>query len=99
TRSYGDWSSDVCSSDLFIEGGSLISGTTALLFVFVLMAGGLYLWWPRSLRALRGGVRLNPRLQGRDRSVNRHRVVGVYVSLIVQIGRASCREGEELPRA
>src|SRR5437763_4135995 len=67
----------------FIEGGSLISGTTALLFAVVLMGGGLYLWWPRSLRALRGGVRLNPRLQGRDRHINRHRVVGVYVSLLV----------------
>ena len=67
----------------FIEGGSLVTGTTALVFVLVLMAGGLYLWWPRSLRALRAGARLNPRLQGRERSINRHRVVGVYVSLIV----------------
>ena len=67
----------------FIEGGSLIGGTTALLFVFVLMAGGLYLWWPRSLRALRGNARLNPKLKGRERSINRHNVVGIYVSLVV----------------
>jgi vanillate O-demethylase ferredoxin subunit len=67
----------------FMEGGNLISGTTALLFACVLMAGGLYLWWPRSLRALRAGLRLNPRLKGRERSINRHRVVGIYVSLIV----------------
>ena len=67
----------------FVEGGNLIGGTTALFFVFVLAAGGLYMWWPRRLRALKAAAKLNPRLTGRERTLNRHKIIGLYASLIV----------------
>ena len=67
----------------FMEGGSLITGTSALLLVIVLAVGGLYMWWPRSVRAIKASFVTNPRLKGRERTLNRHRVIGLYASLIV----------------
>ena len=67
----------------FVEGGSLITGANALLFAIVLLGAGLYMWWPRGLRGLRTAAKLNPRLTGRHRTINRHKVVGLYVGLIV----------------
>jgi ferredoxin-NADP reductase len=67
----------------FVDGGSLVAGTTALLFAIVLAAGGIYMWWPRRLRALRTAAKLNPRLSGRERTLNRHKIIGLYASLIV----------------
>jgi ferredoxin-NADP reductase len=65
----------------FMDGGSLITGTNALLFAIVLLGGGLYMWWPR--RGLRAAATLNPRLSGRHRTINRHKVIGLYVGLFV----------------
>jgi len=69
----------------FVEGGNLVTGTTALLFALILAGGGLYMWWPRvrTWGALKAASRLNPRIKGRDRTLNRHRVIGMYASLIV----------------
>jgi ferredoxin-NADP reductase len=67
----------------FMEGGSLITGANALLFAIVLLGGGLYMWWPRRLRALRAAAKLDPRLSGRHRTINRHKVVGLYAGLFV----------------
>jgi len=69
----------------FMEGGSLITGTSALLLIFVLAGGGLYMWWPRRARAIKASLRTNPRLKGRERTLNRHKVVGLYASLIVAL--------------
>jgi vanillate O-demethylase ferredoxin subunit len=67
----------------FVDGGSLITGTNALLFATVLLAGGLYMWWPRRRSALRVAATLDSRLTGRHRTINRHKVIGLYVGLIV----------------
>ena len=66
----------------FMDGGNLVVGTTALLFAIVLIGGGLYMWWPRS-REFRKAARLDPALQGRARTLNRHKVIGLYASGIV----------------
>ncbi|BAL27197.1 hypothetical protein AZKH_p0314 (plasmid) [Azoarcus sp. KH32C] len=83
---YGGWLATIEQLHRFRfmeEGGSLITGTTALLFAIVLVSGGLYLWWPRRLRALPTAATFNPRLTGRERTLDRHKIVGLYVSLIV----------------
>jgi vanillate O-demethylase ferredoxin subunit len=67
----------------FMDGGSLITGLNALLFAIVLLGGGLYMWWPRRMRALRAAATFDPRLSGRHRTLNRHKVIGVYAGLFV----------------
>ena len=67
----------------FLGFGHWITGVSAIIFVVVFAVGGILVWWPHSLRALKGALRFNTRLTGRGRSLNRHRTIGVYVSLIV----------------
>ena len=67
----------------FIDGGRLVTGLNALLFAVVLLGGGLYRWWPRRLRALRAAATFDPRLVGRHRTLNRHKVIGLYAGLFV----------------
>jgi vanillate O-demethylase ferredoxin subunit len=67
----------------FVEGGGLIAGTTALVCSIMLIGGGLYMWWPRRLHGWKSAAKLNPRLTGRDRTLNRHKIIGLYASLIV----------------
>ena len=67
----------------FIKSGNLITGTSALIFASILIAGGLLLWLPASLRAMKSAVKFNPYLTGRARALNRHRTIGFYASLIV----------------
>jgi vanillate O-demethylase ferredoxin subunit len=69
----------------FIKNGFVVSGTAALLMVLLLAGAGLFLWCPRrlSLKCLKPALKPNPRLRGRDRTINLHKVVGVYASLIL----------------
>ena len=67
----------------FVKNGYVISGTAALLLVFMLAGAGIYLWWPRRLKALKSALKPNPRLRGRERTINLHKVLGVYASLIL----------------
>lgn len=67
----------------FIKNGYVISGTAALLLVFMLGGAGIYLWWPRRLKCLKLALKPNPRLRGRERTLNLHKVLGVYASLIL----------------
>src|SRR5207237_8521547 len=57
--------------------------TPALLCLSVRARGISYMWWPRRLRALTAAAKLNPRLTGRERTLNRHKIIGLYASLIV----------------
>ena len=67
----------------FVKNGNVISGTAALLLVFMLAGAGIYLWWPRRLKSLKPALKPNPRLRGRERTINLHKVLGVYASLIL----------------
>ncbi|MGF6851472.1 PepSY domain-containing protein [Paraburkholderia sp. CI3] len=67
----------------FMNHGSLITGTSAILFGFLLIIGGVVLWWPRTLR---GGLkadmkRMLKRSAAKPR--NLHRTVGPYASVIL----------------
>lgn len=63
----------------FMQNGSLITGTSALLFGLVLILGGLLVWLPASLRAASATLRPGELPRG----LNLHKSVGVYAALIV----------------
>ncbi|HYS09040.1 MAG TPA: PepSY-associated TM helix domain-containing protein [Myxococcales bacterium] len=67
----------------FVKNGYVISGTAALLLVFMLAGAGIYLWWPRRLKCLKPALKPNPHLRGRERTINLHKVLGVYASFIL----------------
>ena len=69
----------------FVKNGWIITGSAALIFVFVLAIAGIYLWWPRRLCGLKTALKLNPRLGGCERTLNRHKVVGVYAAAVLTL--------------
>ena len=62
--------------------GEPIMGYSALVFGFIILSG-LVLWWPATRRALKAGLTLNRRLQGRPWSLNLHKVLGAYAALVL----------------
>src|SRR5207248_5191639 len=92
TRSYGDWSSDVCSSDLFRRRGALdeahidslatgiFAGHRLIEHIRIMVVGSLLLI-PLPLELKNSRLRI-------------HHVArfGLKVGEAAQIGRASCRE-------
>jgi len=60
----------------FVKNGWLITGSSALIFVFVLALAGIWLWWPRRRSAFKTAVK--PRLP--RRTIDRHKLLGVYAS-------------------
>jgi vanillate O-demethylase ferredoxin subunit len=67
----------------FMQNGSLVTGTSALLFGLVLILGGLYLWLPATARGIRRALRFNGRLHGPARTVSLHKTAGLYASVVV----------------
>ncbi|WP_436307211.1 PepSY domain-containing protein [Variovorax sp. LjRoot290] len=59
-----------------------ITGVCAIIFGIVLIGGGSYMWWPRR-RGYGRALRLDVRLEGRARSMNQHKIAGVYGSLFL----------------
>jgi uncharacterized iron-regulated membrane protein/ABC-type nitrate/sulfonate/bicarbonate transport system substrate-binding protein len=71
---------------MFLGGAhGTITGIAVGAFVLLLIIGGLVVWWPARLKDLRGSIRLNPRLTGRARTLNRHKTIGLYAGLIVLV--------------
>jgi uncharacterized iron-regulated membrane protein len=62
--------------------GENITGYSAMVFGGVILTGML-LWWPATRRALKAGLRLNPKLSGRPWNLNLHKTVGVYAAAVV----------------
>lgn len=69
----------------FMENGSLITGTSAILFGIVLIIGGAVIWWPATLGGLKTAARFNPRLTGPARTLSLHKTVGVYAGLVLLV--------------
>lgn len=65
------------------DNGRLFAGWNNVGFLVLLIAGGIYLWWPRKGQRLAGGFKFNPRLPGSARTINLHKVVGIYTSLVL----------------
>ncbi len=60
-----------------------VTGIAVMSFALLIIVGGLIVWWPSTLKALKAAIKLNPRLNGRARTLNRHKTIGLYASLIV----------------
>lgn len=67
----------------FMENGSLVTGTSALVFGLVLIIGGLAMWAPAGLRGLRAALRFESSLRGLPRTLNLHKTVGAWAALVL----------------
>ena len=67
----------------FMENGSLITGTSALVFGLVLIGGGLLMWAPAGVHGVRAALRVDPKLRGLPRTLNLHKTVGAYAGLML----------------
>ncbi|HEX7916445.1 PepSY-associated TM helix domain-containing protein [Rudaea sp.] len=60
-----------------------VPGSIAIAMSFVLVIGGIFIWWPRKLGALKVAAKYNPRLRGLPRLRNQHTSAGLYAALIL----------------
>ncbi len=67
----------------FMEHGSLITGTSAILFGILLLGGGVALWWPRSRRGWQYALTLRSGSGSRVSAHRLHRSAGAYASAIL----------------
>ena len=67
----------------FLSGADhAVAGTVALAFALVIVIGGIAIWWPASLKALRWSITFAMRPAGRARLMRIHRATGFWVCLI-----------------
>jgi vanillate O-demethylase ferredoxin subunit len=64
---------------------NFITGGTAIVASLLLVGLGLFVWWPATLRALKGSFKLRTHLKGRAFDLNLHRTVGVYTGVVILI--------------
>jgi vanillate O-demethylase ferredoxin subunit len=62
-----------------------VAGTVALVFALAMLAGGLVLWWPATLRAARAGLRLPSGLRGRALSLGLHKTIALYAAPVLLV--------------
>jgi ferredoxin-NADP reductase len=70
----------------FIENADvteLIGGSISLVLALVMVGGGLAMWWPPNLKALKSSATLRLHLSGRAFDLNLHRTIGLYACLVI----------------
>jgi ferredoxin-NADP reductase len=67
----------------FVRGGRQIAGTCNAVFLLLLLVGGVVLWWPRGSERFRSAATFNPKLPGTARTINLHKVLGIYSFLVL----------------
>lgn len=65
--------------------GRPIAGWFDTGFLIFLILGGLVLWWPRSRATLGRAFRFNWRARGVTRTLSLHKIVGLYLSLLLLV--------------
>lgn len=73
----------------FMENGSIVTGTSVLVFALVLIAGGVFLWWPVNGDGWRNALKLEPALRGRAREINRHKVFALVAAPVILVSALS----------
>lgn len=66
----------------FMRYGRQLAGTCNAVFLALLLVGGVILWWPRGGERLESAARFNPKLPGTARTLNLHKVLGIYSFLV-----------------
>jgi len=61
----------------------LIGGSVSFVIALAMVIGGIAMWWPPGLGALKTAVKFRPGLKGRAFDVNLHRTVGLYASVVL----------------
>ena len=59
-----------------------LQGSVSLILAIVMVGGGLAIWWPSTIKALKNGLKLRWRLKGHAFELNLHRTVGAYAAAI-----------------
>ena len=67
----------------FLKDGSVVAGSLALVFAIILVGGGLAVWIPDTLRKRRRAGGDKAKLTGRARSLDLHKTLGAYASVIL----------------
>lgn len=67
----------------FMRDGKEVAGTCDAIFLTLLLIGGVVLWWPRDGRRLKAAATFNPKLLGTARTINLHKVLGIYAFLLL----------------
>lgn len=67
----------------FLHDGRQVAGTCNAVFLVLLLVGGLVLWWPRRGQSLKSAAAFNPRLPGTARTINLHKVIGLYTLCVL----------------
>lgn len=67
----------------FMRDGRQIAGACNAVFLTLLLVGGVLLWWPRGGARVRSAVTFNPKLPGPARTINLHKVLGIYSFLVL----------------
>lgn len=62
--------------------GKVITGTSATVFIFMLISG-IVLWWPRNRKALKPKLSISRNIFSRNRLYDLHSIFGFYASWIV----------------
>ena len=69
----------------FSKIGSLVAGTNALIFAFLIISSGLYMLWPMLRRNARRIVAPDKRLEGRAWNLSVHRSVALWASPVLLV--------------
>lgn len=73
----------------FMKNGSLVVGTSAILFALILIVGGFFLTFSANGRSVKDLFMLRKGLIGLPRLVNIHKIIGIYVGLILLLSVAT----------
>src|SRR5207248_5220413 len=92
-RSYGDWSSDVCSSDLTLR-KDLVDPKIAEHHgrIVKLTGDGILVEFPSVVSAVACAAEIQRAVRARNASVPPETRIEFRIGVNVEIGRASCRE-------
>lgn len=74
---------------IFIPGGGLVVGTSALAALLIMAGLGVYIWWPRKPRRFTQGWVIDRRLKGPMFTLGLHKTIGAWAVILLAISAAT----------